>query len=208
MSQSEAQVRQTSLGLTPLWILVISFMFLSCPGFPGEVFGAFNTRMVNFINNKQQPSLEASWQALRDTPVSPRSPEQVVTGGSIRDSPGLTYNPNNNRIQTNGWESSAKCMQMSFLWFIIRITCARLAQSPFSIWKRLQQIHESVVVMEYDEDLRRTLWRWCLALLSSVCPRSPCCTLFKVWHFSLPLVCLLFSLSANNELHFSYWYFA
>lgn len=114
MSQTEAQVWQTSLGRTALWILVISLMFLTCTGFAGEVSGAFNTWLVNFINNKQQPSFEASWQALQDTPISPRASEEAVTGGSIQHSPGLTYTTNNNRILTNGWESSAKCMQMSF----------------------------------------------------------------------------------------------
>lgn len=56
----------------------------------------------------------SSLVAPRDTPLSSGMSEQDVTGGSIKTASSLTHTTNNNRILTNGCESSAKCMQMSF----------------------------------------------------------------------------------------------
>ena len=71
------------------------------------------------------------------------------------------------------------CRWASLFWCIVSITCGRLVQSPFSIQKKLQEIHRSVIVMEYDEDLRRTLWHWCPVWLKGF--RSvPALSLFAV----------------------------
>lgn len=116
-----------------------------------------------------------------------------MTGGSIGDSPGLTATTNNNRILTNGPESSAKCMQMSFsllmycqhhLWKV----------GPISIFYPKEAAGNTPV--GHCDGVRRRFEENFVTLMPGLveglpqCPRfvPVCCALFKVWHFSPPCV--------------------